>query len=273
MPFFRLRSSTRDSLNYSEPGEMPKPRGKTTPDPVLSAESSLSSAPDIEDESYPDNLKPTRNATGGRTRRKALPTRPSTGAQKQTHTTATACTNDRPPRVRKTRKATLKELGSEGSANGDGRDLKEEANADVVLNRIDAHPVGTPAEIEGGIKVSTPKKGGAKIKPKTKVALIKSSKDEGPKTAEAPVTKTPRKRKVKQEDKDQAEANGDEEKPKIKKQRKTKEEKEAEAMPIAARTVGSRLYIGAHVSSAKGLWKPARDRVVAIYPLNPSSSP
>ncbi|KAL6714606.1 DNA-(apurinic or apyrimidinic site) lyase [Lecanora helva] len=40
---------------------------------------------------------------------------------------------------------------------------------------------------------------------------------------------------------------------KVKKKRKTKEEKEAEAMPLAARTHGLRMYIGAHVSCAKGV--------------------
>ena len=39
---------------------------------------------------------------------------------------------------------------------------------------------------------------------------------------------------------------------KTKRTRKTKEEKEAEAMPIAARTTGLRMFIGAHVSGAKG---------------------
>lgn len=39
---------------------------------------------------------------------------------------------------------------------------------------------------------------------------------------------------------------------KVKRKRKTKEEKEAEAMPLAARTVGHKLFIGAHVSSAGG---------------------
>ena len=34
--------------------------------------------------------------------------------------------------------------------------------------------------------------------------------------------------------------------------RKTKEEKAAEAMPLAARTIGLRMFIGAHVSGAKG---------------------
>ncbi|KAK3058210.1 DNA-(apurinic or apyrimidinic site) lyase [Extremus antarcticus] len=40
---------------------------------------------------------------------------------------------------------------------------------------------------------------------------------------------------------------------KVKRKRKTKEEKEAEAMPLAVRTVGHKLYIGAHVSSAGGV--------------------
>jgi AP endonuclease-1 len=35
--------------------------------------------------------------------------------------------------------------------------------------------------------------------------------------------------------------------------RKTKEEKEAEAMPLAARTTGLKMYVGAHVSIAKGV--------------------
>lgn len=39
---------------------------------------------------------------------------------------------------------------------------------------------------------------------------------------------------------------------KAKRKRKTKEEKEAEAMPLAARTTGLKMYLGAHVSSAKG---------------------
>lgn len=45
---------------------------------------------------------------------------------------------------------------------------------------------------------------------------------------------------------------GEEQGEKPKRRRKTKEEKEAEAMPLAARTVGLRMYIGAHVSTAKG---------------------
>ncbi|CAD0082972.1 unnamed protein product [Aureobasidium vineae] len=40
---------------------------------------------------------------------------------------------------------------------------------------------------------------------------------------------------------------------KVVRKRKTKEEKEAEAMPLAARTLGHKLFIGAHVSAAGGV--------------------
>lgn len=39
---------------------------------------------------------------------------------------------------------------------------------------------------------------------------------------------------------------------KTKRKRKTKEEKDVEAMPLAARSNGLRMFIGAHVSAAKG---------------------
>jgi AP endonuclease-1 len=42
-------------------------------------------------------------------------------------------------------------------------------------------------------------------------------------------------------------------KKKVVRKRKTKEEKEAEAMPLAARTIGSNIVLGAHVSSAGGM--------------------
>jgi AP endonuclease-1 len=65
--------------------------------------------------------------------------------------------------------------------------------------------------------------------------------------------KQPRKKVAVKEE--TTEADGDEPaavaKPAAKK-RKTKEEKEAEAMPLAARTIGHKLFIGAHVSSAGG---------------------
>ncbi|KAL8797673.1 MAG: hypothetical protein Q9195_000025 [Heterodermia aff. obscurata] len=65
-----------------------------------------------------------------------------------------------------------------------------------------------------------------------------------------------------EEDRDSAE--GDPAKPsKARRKRKTKEEKEAEAMPIAARTTGLKMFIGAHVSSAKG-WSQRSNKVTRL---------
>ncbi|KAK4498032.1 hypothetical protein PRZ48_010688 [Zasmidium cellare] len=69
-------------------------------------------------------------------------------------------------------------------------------------------------------------------------------------------TKTPPKRgkKVKEEVEEATVEQDDEDKVvKTKRKRKTKEEKEAEMAPLAARTVGHKLFIGAHVSAAGGV--------------------
>ena len=63
-------------------------------------------------------------------------------------------------------------------------------------------------------------------------------------------SKAQRKKKVKQEEFEEEEE--EEGRKKIKRKRKTKEGKEAEAMPLASRTNGLQMFIGAHVSCAKG---------------------
>lgn len=68
---------------------------------------------------------------------------------------------------------------------------------------------------------------------------------------EASPRKARRKTKVKEEDEEVQE--GGEGQKKTKRKRKTKEEKEIEAMPLATRTDGLRMFIGAHVSGAKGV--------------------
>lgn len=83
----------------------------------------------------------------------------------------------------------------------------------------------------------------------------RSGSDEEPK----PATPKGKKRKVEVEEEVKVE-NGVEDQggdKKVKRKRKTKEEKEAEAMPLAARTVGHKLFIGAHVSSAGGTIRPS----------------
>ncbi|KAJ5179839.1 Endodeoxyribonuclease IV [Penicillium capsulatum] len=47
----------------------------------------------------------------------------------------------------------------------------------------------------------------------------------------------------------------------VKKGKKTKEEKEAEAMPLAPRTQGLRMFVGAHVSAAKGVFNSINNSV------------
>ena len=78
--------------------------------------------------------------------------------------------------------------------------------------------------------VQTPKKAKKKIKAKVKKESVDIDGEEGKDHTEEE-TETPKKAKRK---------------------RKTKEEKEAEAMPLAARTTGLRMFVGAHVSGAKG---------------------
>jgi hypothetical protein len=54
---------------------------------------------------------------------------------------------------------------------------------------------------------------------------------------------------------------------KTRRKRKTKEEKEVEAMPLAARTVGLRMFIGAHVSIATGVEKAVTNCVHIGYSI------
>ncbi|KAL8757742.1 MAG: hypothetical protein Q9199_001995 [Rusavskia elegans] len=103
----------------------------------------------------------------------------------------------------------------------------------------------------------TPKKGGSRVK--TKKISVKEELEEEEADVEA-VQDTPkkaRKRKVanqEEEEEEKAEQAHDELTPKkAKGKRKTKEEKEVEAMPLAARSIGLRMFIGAHVSGAKGV--------------------
>lgn len=94
--------------------------------------------------------------------------------------------------------------------------------------------------------------------------------EEAPDSDEQPKPATPKgkKRKVTVKEEVEVKEDVDGEK-KAKKKRKTKEEKEAEAMPLAARTVGHKLFIGAHVSSAGGtllsLMNTSRVCMLRIY--------
>ena len=83
-------------------------------------------------------------------------------------------------------------------------------------------------------------------KSKRRVAELEEEAVDGEPTPK----KAQRKNKVKPEEAEEEEEG--EGPKKIKRKRKTKEEKEAEAMPLASRTNGLQMFIGAHVSCAKG---------------------
>ena len=110
--------------------------------------------------------------------------------------------------------------------------------------------VGVDVDVNGGAEF---KGASNKTTRKRKVKaeeVVEEQPDENVGTA----AKKGKKRKQKAEEEEPAEADGDSQvvEKKAKRKRKTKEEKEAEAMPLAARTAGHKLFIGAHVSSAGG---------------------
>lgn len=84
---------------------------------------------------------------------------------------------------------------------------------------------------------------------KTKTTIVQAEKID-PKSEEDIPKKTKNQNPPKEEE--GAVANDDGSSKKTKRKRKTKEEKEAEAMPLAIRTKGLQMFIGAHVSIAKG---------------------
>ena len=63
--------------------------------------------------------------------------------------------------------------------------------------------------------------------------------------------------KVEKEDEERVELSSEEEaeEKRAKKKRKTKKQKAAEVMPLASRTVGHKLFIGAHVSASGGQYR------------------
>ena len=96
------------------------------------------------------------------------------------------------------------------------------------------------AEVEVG--ESSPKKAKRKKAAETKIDATVND--------EVSPVKAKSKTKAKEEEEDFQE--GEDAPKKVKRKRKTKEEKDLEAMPLAVRTDGLRMFIGAHVSGAKG---------------------
>ena len=127
--------------------------------------------------------------------------------------------------------------------------------------------VETEISEETDVEAATPSRSASQRKLQVKVEELEETADQtkGKKQTTSvtkehevhegePTPKKTTKRKgagVKEEEGEEADAE-DTPKKTVRK-RKTKEEKEAEAMPLAARTNGLQMFIGAHVSCAKGM--------------------
>ncbi|KAI9761684.1 MAG: hypothetical protein M4579_000918 [Chaenotheca gracillima] len=146
----------------------------------------------------------------------------------------------------------------------DVKDVKKETQVDSnQREKADSSP-----------RVSSKSKTGA-LRGKTQKVQVKSEEQERANSTAIgtpPKARNKNKRKVKSEEsEDEKETAGDRTeaksdgpvKEKPKRRRKTKEEKEAEAMPLAARTTGLKMFIGAHVSSAKAQTEP--DKATQAY--------
>lgn len=159
-----------------------------------------------------------------------------------------------PPRKRKV----IEDESSAGGSSGLSSPLSQ---GDLELKAEEQKPTAAKtARASGGAAIKKEEEEEEEVKPtpkrqpRRKVADISDEEEveaEEPEDLKSAPKKQPRKKAVKQEATEEDEDNTATAKP-AKKKRKTKEEKEAEAMPLAARTIGHKLFIGAHVSSAGG---------------------
>lgn len=106
---------------------------------------------------------------------------------------------------------------------------------------------------KGTIKKGTPKREKAKVVSKSIKEDEEVEANSSESEAESPKNVLKSKSKIKKVvKKEEIEEEGTIKK-KVVRKKKTKEEKEAEAMPLLARTIGSKIVVGAHISSAGGV--------------------
>jgi AP endonuclease-1 len=175
-----------------------------------------------------------------------------------------------PAKRRKTAKSTV---NSETTTNGTvdptqrvtrTRKVKSEPQEDEAASSSEEISKPTPKKRLGKAKVVKEEgaeeedvvtkpllNGRARKKPEVNGEKARQEEEDGI-VKPSPKGRARKKPEVKEEAKEEDNDGKATEKP-VKKKRKTKEEKEAEAMPLAARTVGHKLFVGAHVSSAGGI--------------------
>lgn len=123
--------------------------------------------------------------------------------------------------------------------------IKEEVEVERSLGGLAREPQGPRRKVKTQLKTE------AELKEETQAGGEEDSTPAGRRKR----TRIKSELKVEVDLKEEIQAVGEEEGQQVgkrKRRRKTKEEKEAEAMPLAARAVGLRMYVGAHVSAAKG---------------------
>ena len=263
---------------------MPKAVAKRALSPTLSSDSSLSSAPDITDIAIEDTTTPIsldqkgtkalveetavditvsnkRRRIGDAKETKPPPkrTRRET-VNRASHKEATEEERDGEEEVKKATKFLEKTSQKrsrriKASTNGlKHAAVKTENKGEIeVISRGTTRGIKKSTKVkvealsEGELSLETPK--GSRKKAK---AAIKAQEEKPELSPEKP-RRSRKGEKAETEVQDETQEVDDSPK-KPKKKRKTKEEKEAEAMPLAVRTTGLKVYIGAHVSSAKGLF-------------------
>ncbi|CAK4003040.1 DNA-(apurinic or apyrimidinic site) lyase 1 [Lecanosticta acicola] len=136
--------------------------------------------------------------------------------------------------------------------------LNGQAEPSVKRRKVKKEAVEAETALVQPKKASNKPRGARKVKieAEEEEAELEDDVQQGAKDLSS---KPKRKRKIKtkteevKEEEEEADENDEIVEKKGKKKRKTKAEKEAEAMPLAARTAGHKLYIGAHVSAAGGV--------------------
>ena len=213
----------------------PRRVSKKIVSPELKSESSLSSALSIEEDDEPLHLPspPVPNTSVQARKRRAEVASVAVTTGKRIKTTKSEIVDEDAPEQTiatpsKTRKSrVVKKSKSEVNGNILKETTSIKASKAEPTKSVKSSRVTKSTTLEGSATDISPKKArGAK-----KGALVDDTVEDD--EAEEEVPKKP------------------------KRHRKTKEEKEAEAMPLAARTNGLRMFIGAHVSCAKGLYRTA----------------
>ncbi len=144
-------------------------------------------------------------------------------------------------RARRTKASKASTLVSETDQSG----RKNSATQEVQQEALNIEIAPTTALKKGRNRVK------AKITPAEEEEEEEEGKGKGDKVKEGTPKKV-RKRRAANQEEEAEQAHDDPTPKKVKRKRKTKEEKEAEAMPLAARSIGLSMFVGAHVSGAKG---------------------